>query len=74
MIENEERRAAALLGKAALVKIATGRISRQEMINEAREACIALRWRFGEKAMQRLLERTNGEGQSPGMPLSSNAA
>ncbi|HXV24080.1 MAG TPA: hypothetical protein VED46_07465 [Alphaproteobacteria bacterium] len=67
----------------------TGRISRQNMINEAREACIALRWRFGKKAMQRLLERTGAdmvvtkgtlatkarsEGQSPRTPLSSKAA
>ena len=53
-MSEEERRASAILGKQALVLIATGRILRQNMINAAREACIALRWRFG-KAAQRVL-------------------
>lgn len=51
-MSDEERKAAAILGKQALVQIATGRILRQDMINAAREACIAVRWRFG-KAAQR---------------------
>ncbi len=51
-MSEEERRAAAALGKQALVQIATGRISRQNMINAAREACIAFRWKFGKVAQR----------------------
>ena len=50
-MSEDERRAAAILGKQALVLIVTGRISRQNMINAAREACIAFRWRFGSQAV-----------------------